>query len=41
MEGVLPDGFDREFQKFYSSVSPAAERQRQNSAHFHNFSTAT
>ena len=35
-EGVLPDGFDSEFQKFYSSVSPAAERQRQNSAHFDN-----
>ena len=26
--------------KFYSSVSPAAERKRQNSAHFDNFSAA-
>ena len=39
-EGVLPDGFDSEFQKFYSSVSPAAERQRQNSAHFDNVEAA-
>ena len=39
-EGVLPDGIDEEFQKFYSSVSPAAERQRQNSAHFDNVAAA-
>ena len=40
-EGVLPDGFDREFQDFYSAVSPAAERQRQNSAHFDNVAAAS
>ena len=39
-EGVLPDAFDSEFQKFYSSVSPLAERQRQNSAHFDNVEAA-
>ena len=27
-EGVLPDGFDKEFHKFYAAVAPAAERQR-------------
>ena len=31
-EGVLPDGFDKEFQKFYAAVAPAAERQRQSAA---------
>ena len=39
-EGVLPDGFDREFQDFCSAVSPAAERQRQNSHHFDNVAAA-
>ena len=39
-EGVLPTGIDREFQKFYSAVSPAAERQWQNSAHFDNVAAA-
>ena len=39
-EGVLPEGFDREFQEFYSPVSPAAERQRQNSAHCDNVAAA-
>ena len=39
-EGVLPEGFDREFQEFYSGVSPAAERQRHTSAHFDNVAAA-
>ena len=40
LEGVLPDGFDSEFQEFYSAVSPTAERQRQNSAHFDSVAAA-
>ena len=35
-EGVLPENFVKAFQEFYSAVSPAAERQRQNSAHIDN-----
>ena len=39
-EGVLPTGFAPEFQKFHSAVSLAAERRRQNSAHFDNVAAA-
>ena len=35
-EGVLPVGFDEEFQRFYTAVAPAAERQRQSAANFDN-----
>ena len=39
-EGVLPNGFDKEFQMFYAAVAPAAERQRQSAANFDNVAVA-
>ena len=39
-EGALPDGFDKEFHKFYAAVAPAAERQRQSAANFDNVAAA-